>query len=486
MKKNIKNFINKHYDMFVFVILFISIIGFSLNVKTIPGDEMWNFQNIYKMYNGYKIYIDANVITTPLFHVIGLVLFKILGANFFVFRLYNLFINLFLFFGVYKLFNTIKVQKSYSLLFTILIIFLKNELILSMANYNTLAIVFIIYASIIYLNKQKYSNKKFIILESLFIILIFLTKQSIGVFYLTGFIITYILFENNNNKIRDLINISILILLTSLIFLLILNNMGLLNGFLNYTIFGINEFASNNIYIEIAEIPLLIIPVINFILINTLKKKNIGNKEIIINLEKLIFISLPLLLIMFPIFNITHITFALFLSYIILLGELYIIVCKINIIRKIKKVVLIFLIFISIIISLYHLYGYYKNKDNSYSYNDVYFGVVFDDETKIKVKNVTKYIKESKKKVIIVSTDAVLYMTPLKQNNGYFDELLLGNLGKEGEDGVIEKISELDNTIILINKEDKSYQESDKIRDYIKNKFEYIGTIEDLQIYETK
>ena len=68
----------------------------------------------------------------------------------------------------------------------------------------------------------------------------------------------------------------------------------------------------------------------------------------------------------------------------------------------------------------------------------------------------------------------------------YFDEPLVGNFGKDGEDGVIKRILELDSTIILISEEKKNWQESDKVRNYIKNNFEYIGMIEDLQIYEIK
>ena len=36
------------------------------------------------MYNGFVIYKDANVICTPLFFYIGNLLFRVLGANFFV------------------------------------------------------------------------------------------------------------------------------------------------------------------------------------------------------------------------------------------------------------------------------------------------------------------------------------------------------------------------------------------------------------------
>ena len=77
-------------------------------------------------------------------------------------------------------------------------------------------------------------------------------------------------------------------------------------------------------------------------------------------------------------------------------------------------------------------------------------------------------------------------MMPLKMNNGFMDEPLLGNLGKNGEDGLIIKIKELKNTIILIRNNIKVWQESVKANEYIKNNFEYIGDIKDYLIYETK
>lgn len=77
-------------------------------------------------------------------------------------------------------------------------------------------------------------------------------------------------------------------------------------------------------------------------------------------------------------------------------------------------------------------------------------------------------------------------MMPLNRSNGNMDEPLLGNFGKDGENGVIEEISKMENTKIMINKEKNIYQESDKIIQYIKDNMNYIGEIEDLLIYQTK
>lgn len=89
------------------------------------------------------------------------------------------------------------------------------------------------------------------------------------------------------------------------------------------------------------------------------------------------------------------------------------------------------------------------------------------------------------KEVVCISTNAGLYMIPLKQNNKEFDMLLLGNLGKDGENGVIEKLKEFKGKkIILMNKEKKSWQESDKIIEFVKNNFTNIGEIDDILIYK--
>lgn len=55
------------------------------------------------------------------------------------------------------------------------------------------------------------------------------------------------------------------------------------------------------------------------------------------------------------------------------------------------------------------------------------------------------------------------------------------------KNGVIEKLKEFKGKkIILMNKEKKSWQESDKIIEFVKNNFTKIGEIDDILIYEKK
>ena len=75
-------------------------------------------------------------------------------------------------------------------------------------------------------------------------------------------------------------------------------------------------------------------------------------------------------------------------------------------------------------------------------------------------------------------------MNVLNKNNGILDLPFYGNLGKDGEQGIINIISSMDNVKILIQKDDELFfQESEKVRNYIKQNLKYEGEIEDFLIY---
>ena len=65
--KNIIEKIKRKDNIVIFILFFLISLGISLNIYLESSDEVWNFQNVYKMYNGFKIYEEINVIITPLF-----------------------------------------------------------------------------------------------------------------------------------------------------------------------------------------------------------------------------------------------------------------------------------------------------------------------------------------------------------------------------------------------------------------------------------
>ena len=357
--KNVKKIIAKYDDIFFLILFYLLIIGRVLYIKTDVGDELWNFQNIYKMYNGYKIYVDANVIVTPLFHFIGFIFFRVFGANFFVFRIYYSIICLFLFFGIYKIFKSLNVGKKFSFLFTS-IIFLLNIIILqSTPNYNTVAITIVLYAILIIIKRKEIHHYCFF--ESILIFLIFLSKQNIGVLYLFA----YIIYSLYSKDIKNLFKILLYIILYSSIFILILYKLNILCGFINYCILGLKDFAKNNYSIHIwSTIYMFIISLINALILNwiffckndELKKENKENLLIIMPF------SFSVLFITYPILNIHHESIALILQYIQLCYILSLFL------KNKKKLILFliiyFLIFINLIRSVFYCYLYFNNIEN--------------------------------------------------------------------------------------------------------------------------
>ena len=76
-------------------------------------------------------------------------------------------------------------------------------------------------------------------------------------------------------------------------------------------------------------------------------------------------------------------------------------------------------------------------------------------------------------------------MIPLNRSNGKFDLPLLGNLGKKGEDGLIEEIKNLKNMQILLyrGKGNESNQEPEKAIEYVRNNWIKIDSVNEFDVY---
>src|SRR5574344_269446 len=157
MERYMKNKIKLNKDnIIVLIFLILSIIAISANVRIRVNDELWNFSNIYKMCNGYEIYKDLNVIITPLFFCIGELLFKVFGANYFVFRVYNVIIYTMFFYLIYQIFMLLKIDKKIAKGFVAMIYAPTALAFTQGANYNVLAFNFVLLGVYLYIrNKNK-------------------------------------------------------------------------------------------------------------------------------------------------------------------------------------------------------------------------------------------------------------------------------------------------------------------------------------------
>lgn len=223
-----------------------------------------------------------------------------------------------------------------------------------------------------------------------------------------------------------------------------------------------------------------------------LKSKKINiNKKIKKQAYILLSFGGPLLLTAYPLINRYHVDFAIVLSMIALiyifeksfLEEL----TEHKVIKNIIKGTILIFIIGTIILCFYENIPYFMVIKNNSNY-PMYYGAIIDDEMNKNIKTMVEYITNTEKEnknVIILSYYADLYMNVLGKNNGKMDLPFYGNLGKEGEDGLIREIDELENTNLLILKEeDTVFQESKKVREHIIKTYQKIGEIEQFSIYK--
>ena len=487
MKKilnNIDNKVKENISIIMFCIVMVSI--YTFNVIIIPNDELWNFSNIYKMYNGNMIYKDCNVIITPLFFYIGEILFKIFSPNYLTFRIYNLSIYTVLYFLIYKLFRKLQISKAKSLTYLIIIFLITGRIILIGANYNMLALIFVL-IGIIY-NIRQSKTRFYSIIQGIIVFLVFMTKQNIGVLYILG-LVTINILENKNIKttIKELIKtlITFLILLSIYCIYLILNNS--LFDFVNYTMFSLLEFnVKNNMY-DIYMI-LFIIEIIIAIIIIILLKKMVSVDDVVKKrIITLMSFSIPIMFNAYPIFNKSHIIlssifFMITVIYFfdeVLLKELIDSKKFEKIFVKINYVSIIIITILCVIMNA----SYILNINETFY--EPYYGGIFKNSEDI--EEIIQYIQNEKEKninVIILSYKANLYNNILKINNGKMDLPFYGNLGLEGADGLIKEIENISNTNILISKEGINYQEAKEVIEFVKSNYEMIGEIGKFYIYK--
>ena len=488
MKENrIKKFLKNENLIIIVIVIAVSIFTFYIQLNI--GDELWNFSNIYKMTNGETIYKDCNVILTPLFFYIGEILFKILSANYLTFRIYNLIIYTAIYFLSYKILREIGIKRKNATIYLFIIFFITCKIILVGANYNKLAIVFVLIGILLIL-KNKYNNP---LTQGIIIFLIFMTKQTIGVFYCIGIVI-YNLFSNKDIKTRIITNIKtigvfIVLFLIFCIYLMLNNN---LYNFVNYTILGLLEFNrniyfDNYIYLYSAELILSI----NIFLSTLLSKKNedIKDKNIMFVLATF---SILILLNAYPIFNKGHILISSFIPLLLIIYLIDKIIKKIwlkienkkihKAIDLLKNLFLVCSILYVTIYSVLNNYLYVTSLNNIY---EPYYGAIIENKEEIDL--IIQYIKEEEAKEIdvkILSCDANLYNNILKRNNGDIDLPFYGNLGYDGKEKLIKEISNMKNTNILISKDSPKFQEVTEVINYVRDNYEIIGEIGEYDIYK--
>ena len=489
MRNIIEKVKQKDNILLFLLILFISA-GIGLSLEFSSNDEIWNFQNVYKMYNGFKIYEDINVIITPLFFWCAEFIFHIFGANLVIFRLSHCFLMSILFVYTYKLLKKLQIPKLISALVVFMLCFqVFFALIRTAFNYNNMALLFFV-MGVYYLINEK--TRKNILIQAIITILIFLTKQNMGIYYGIANVIYWIIANRElEKKIKEnikYISLVILGILFFIIYLLLDNN---LYNFYNYTFGGLLEFAEENVLFDMnGMIYMISILIINIVLSAMFIKKEFFKKNQKDNVKILLIFSIMLSCVCYPIFNGMHIMIGMYLININIVYMVYILFHDFQtIICKVVKIVDVVVMLVMLSFSTYNMCMWglnILNENYQYTWKDPFYGGLIEQNQYNKNLAVINYIRENDKNVIVFSHKAALYMIPLKRNNGDFDLPFKGNFGIKGEDGLIEKVDNMENTQFLIseNEDEHIYQETVKVKEYIKNTKKYVGKIEEFEIYE--
>ena len=290
--------------------------------------------------------------------------------------------------------------------------------------------------------------------------------------------------------LKKLVSTYIIFALITAIWCIILVLQGQFMDFINYCVLGIGEFAQNHFDFQDWRIILYAIPV--FALVGLI----IANRKYGISLETknmkatifFLCFMFPSLLIGYPIFNAYHIELAMVVSivYCMYMAEQVIVYTKeIFLVKPVKIVIIGYIVFVLLINAFYIgatiIKGAYKT-----DYDNPYFGMLATEEMKNKINEIVNFVElkeEKNQKVIIFSEEANIYQIVLGKNYQDLDLPLLGNWGYNGEERVLNKIMDLKDSFILIKDTSRTNQESEKIKQYIKNNYNRTGEIHGFEIY---
>ena len=490
------NYVKKHKDNFFVLIAFLLVLIYFLSriiEKPISNlDELWNYNIAKNIAKGLIPYKDISMITTPLLPIIEALILKATADELIVFRIMNAIqITLIIFFS-YKILETLIKNKLYSIILAFLLIFIFKDDIFLDYNFCTLLLSLIM----VYLEiKTDIDSKNRNMIIGIIGGLSFCTKQTIGALICCELVIFQGLKDIKDKKYKNTIEriIGILIPIVLLVAYLLITNS--INDFFSYTILSIGTFDNSISYLSLLKLddkivsnlaidmPVFWIATLIYLIIYKGKKAKSYNKVL-----NIFAYSIPLLLIEYPITDRIHFILANYFMMMLMLYSIFSIVVYVyrKIDFKIKKYMLlsaksfiIMLVIAKLGISSYENYAKYigSYKYSGLKHYDRIIVTEFIENLYMDIKEVEERYEKEGKNVIILDSNAVIIHIPMDKYIKNYDMFNRGNLGKNGEDGIIEEIKNKKNQVYLIRKDEiqKNWQNPNKVTDFVKNNLIKIG-----------
>lgn len=393
----------------------------------------------------------------------------------------------------FKILKEIKLNIKWSILSSaLLFLFIKDNFYIDY-NYAILFITLVlIYAELKYKNYGARYNLLIGLLAGATILL----KQSTGII-ISVITVIYLLAEKRDKQTLKAVAYRVCgVLIPCLILLIYLLATNSMSSFIDYCVLGIGTFKNSISYLKllrggdltallgmIAPFALVVLLVVNII---NIKQKKIQTKEG--NLILFVY-AVAGFTVVYPIADKVHFVIAAFPSILI---TLYYICKKIQEIKNIKVSIFIehFMNIITIsfagILILQAINDIYLYTQMDKSVLNHFSNIPISSTLQDRIIEVDAYIKDEKRDVYILDSEAAVYMIPLDKYNKDFDMFLKGNLGSASEEGQIEKIKNMENVVILI-KNDKmtlNWQTPTSVIEYIRNNLKKIGTVSFFDVYQ--
>ena len=512
MKKEKIKAISKDFILFIFIaVMVFSIIA----INPISNlDEIWNYNTARAITQNLIPYKDISMITTPLLPMITALFLKLIANEVIVSRVLASVLWGGVLFSIFKILKLLIKEENTCLIIIALLGLLFRDCYC--IDYNILSLMFsliILYIELKNIDKPHFENNKTDFLIGILAGLTVCTKQSIGAI-LAIIVVGYkIIFVQNKKEFIEYLKtafkriIGILIPMILVFIYLIATNS--LQDFINYAVLGISTFSNKIPYAQlmnndkkeiqilsrIMPFILLAMAVLTIVLQNKKKKENIGNIDNKI-LTMLIY-SLSTIIIMYPISDEIHFLIAGTITFIGLAYILYLlgitIYNKINLQSK-KKIYKITSLMISIIAIAFiavrgieNITEYTKQEKNETI--EHYKNIQISEYLQERINEIDIFILEQEKenkKVYILDAEAAIYMIPINNYNKDYDMFLKGNIGKDGQEGQIQKIKQKEtNEIILIRKRNlqSNWQTPTEVVDYVRENLEFMGEVSIYEVY---
>jgi membrane protein len=509
---NKKKIINILTQFSIFTLSLVLFLVARLATPATDLDEVWNYNTANAFAMGLIPYKQVSMITTPLLPMSNSIFLKVVFNGIMTYRVLMGIVFALIVLFIYLIIKELSNKKllSYICAFFIGTLLIKKFLL----DYNYLFLLIslvIAFLEIRDIKKNENFNFNHNLCVGVLTGLAFLTKQTIGLLLIFVMVFEVFIYMKKSgfnlkfDKFIKLIGIRILgMMVPIIIFLIYLGITGAFNDFINYAIKGVREFSNNVPYYRLFDsndkVVLIIsrlfiivyIPLFITFILESIKNKKL--KDELINIYVLAFCSIPVIAIIYPISDDFHLMVASVFALIIIAYLLILVLKKIDGFIKIdifyKKLLLIGILVVIVLIS-------FKNviierninvKENVLVPFKHYEGIYVPEYLSKRISDVTDKVQSysnSGRESIIVDAEAAIYDIVLNRYKKNYDMLLIGNIGENGVEKIINEIKDSHNVYYFVKNPQYAlnWQLPEDIVDYIRNNLKYHETVSVFDVY---